>query len=128
MRAPGRSGRASFAAWLGVALACYAPAAPATVSVHLEVHDELTASGLAVSIHRDIPQGTDVLAFVESIVAVDYRRYPGVGVFITSLCGVAAPDGMFWALSVNGERATRGLADLHLEADTHIRWDLVPLR
>ena len=128
MRAPGRNGRASFAVWLGVALACYAAAAPALVSVHLEVHDELTASGLAVSIHRDIPHGTDALAFVESIVAVDYRRYPGVGVFITSLCGVAAPDGMFWALSVNGERATRGIADLRLEADTHIRWDLVPLR
>ena len=131
MRVPGRRNRGSgafFAAWLGVALACYTAAVPALVPVHMEVHDELTASGLAVSIHRDIPPGTDALAFIESVVAVDYRRYPGAGVFITSLCGVAAPDGMFWALSVNGDRATRGIADLRLEADTHIRWDLVPLR
>ena len=123
----GRAG-AAFVAWLGVALACYAAAAPAPVSVRLEVRDEITHSGLAVSVHRHVQPGTDALAFIESVVLVEYRRYPGVGVFVTSLCGVAAPDGMFWALFVNGERATRGIADLRIEDDTHIRWELARLR
>lgn len=116
------------AAWVAVLLACHAAAAPAAVSVHLEIRDELTASGLAVSIRRDVTPGTDALEFIESVVAVEYRRYPGAGVFVTSLCGVVAPDGMFWALMVDGDRATRGIADLDIEADIHIRWELVPIR
>ncbi|MCY3810992.1 MAG: DUF4430 domain-containing protein [Gammaproteobacteria bacterium] len=103
-------------------------AAPAVVSVHLEIRDELTVSGLAVSIRRDVAPGTDALAFIESVVAVEYRSYPGAGVFVTSLCGVAAPDGMFWELVIDGERATRGIADLDIEANMHIRWELVPIR
>ena len=114
-------------AWLFLAFASQA-AAPARVAVHLEIRDELTGSGLAVSIHRDIAPGTDALAHMESVVTVEYRRYPGVGVFVTALCGVAAPDGMFWALSVDGARSDRGIADLDIEADAHIRWDLVRLR
>lgn len=123
-RAPGTL----LAAWLALGLATHAAAAPALVSVHLEIRDEQAASGLAVSIRRNIAPGTDALAFVESVVTVEFRRFPGAGVFVTSLCGVAAPEGMFWALSVDGERATRGIADLAIEADTHIRWELVPIR
>jgi len=130
MRLRGR--RAAASAWLAtcvaVLLACHAAAAPAAVSVHLEIRDELTASGLAVSIRRDVTPGTDALAFIESVVAVEHRSYPGAGVFVTSLCGVAAPDGMFWELTIDGERATRGIADLDIEADMHIRWELVPIR
>lgn len=127
-----RAPRAAAGAWLAtcvaVLLACHAAAAPAPVSVHLEIRDELTASGLAVSVHRDVAPGTDALAFIESVVAVEYRSYPGAGVFVTSLCGVAAPDGMFWELTIDGERATRGIADLDIEAGMHIRWELVPIR
>ena len=123
-----RSPGASFAAWLALALALHAWAAPGLVSVHLEVRDELTTSGLALSVHRDIAPGTDALEFIESVVAVESRRYPGAGVFVTSLCGVAAPDGTFWELSVDGERSVRGIADLDIDADTHIRWALVPVR
>ena len=129
MRVRGR--RRAAGAWLAtcvVVLACHAAAAPAAVSVHLEIRDELTASGLAVSIHRDVTVGTDALAFMESVVAVEYRSYPGAGVFVTSLCGVSAPDGMFWALMIDGERATRGIAEIDIEADMHIRWELVPIR
>ena len=130
MRLRGR--RAAAGAWLAtcaaVLLACHAAAAPEPVSVHLEIRDELTASGLAVSVHRDITPGTDALKFIESVVAVQYRSYPGAGVFVTSLCGVAAPDGMFWELTINGERAKRGIAGLDIKADMHIRWELVPIR
>lgn len=111
---------------LALVLASHAAAGPAPVSVHLEIRDKFTSSALALSIHRDVPPGTDALAFIESLVAVEYRTYPGAGVFVTSICGVAAPEGTFWRLLINGERATRGIADLDIEADTHIRWDLVP--
>ena len=126
-----RERRAAVGAWLGaclVVLACHAAAVPAVVSVHLEIRDELTASGLAVSIHRKVTPGTDAFEFIESVVAVEYRSYLGAGVFVTSLCGVAAPDGMFWELTIDGERATRGIADLDIEADMHIRWELVAIR
>ena len=114
-------------AWLCLALASQA-AAPARVAVHLEIQDALTGSGLAVSVHREVAPGTNALTHLESVVTVEYRRYTGVGVLVTALCGVAAPDGMFWALSVDGARSERGIADLDIEADTHIRWDLVRLR
>ena len=110
-------------AWLFLALASQA-ATPARVAVHLEIRDDVTASGLAASIRREASHGSTALAFMESVVAVESKRYPGMGVFVTGLCGVAAPDGTFWALSVNGQRATRGIAEVVLDGDTHIRWDL----
>ena len=129
---PARGRRSATGAWLAtclvLVLVSHATPAPAPVSVHLEIRDELTASGLAVSIHRDVAPGTDALKLIESVVAVEYRRFPGAGVFVTSLCGVAAPDGMFWELTIDGERATRGIADLDIEANMHIRWELVPIR
>jgi len=95
------------------------------VAVHLEIRDELTDSGLTVSIQRNVPAGTAGVAFMEDLVDVEYRRYPGVGVFVTSLCGVAAPKGTFWALSIDGERAKKGISELTIEEPVQIRWDLV---
>lgn len=118
----GQFAKALVAAWLVAAFA--AGAAESAVAVHLEIRDDVTASGLVVSIRREAAQGSTALAFMESVVAIEYKRYPGMGVFVTGLCGVVAPDGTFWALSVNGERATRGIAEVVLDADTHVRWDL----
>ena len=122
MRLHRQFAKALVAAWLVAAFA--AGAAESAVAVHLEIRDDVTASGLVVSIRRETAQGSTALAFMESVVAIEYKRYPSMGVFVTSLCGVSAPDGMFWALSVNGERSTRGIADVALDADTRIRWDL----
>ena len=113
------------ALWLACALSVLAAEATAHLAVHLDIRDELTDSGLAVSIQRNAPAGTSALAFMEDIVAMEYRRYPGAGVFVTSLCGVAAPDGTFWALTVNNVRAKKGISDLTIEEPVHIRWDLV---
>ena len=123
MRMRCRFAKALVAAWLVVA-AFAAGATENAVAVHLEIRDDVTASGLAASIRREASHGSTALAFMESVVAVEYKRYPGMGVFVTGLCGVAAPDGTFWALSVNGQRATRGIAEVVLDGDTHIRWDL----
>ena len=111
------------AAWLAVALSAFADEAP-RVAVHLEIRDELTGSDLDVSIRRQVATGTDAVDFMDEVVEVEYRRYPGVGVFVTSLCGIAAPKGAFWALSIDGERATKGISELSIERPVRIRWDL----
>ena len=79
-----------------------------------------------MSIKRNVKAGTNAVDFMKQVVAMEYRRYPGVGIFVTSLGGVEAPDDAFWALSIDGEQATRGIADLDIEQPVHIRWDLVP--
>lgn len=122
MRAP--RWLAVLATWLVLALAASAEEAPRH-AVLLEIRDELTGSGLAATIRRDVGAGTGALEFMESVVAVEYRRYPGVGVFVTSLCGVPAPKGTFWALAIDGETATEGISGLTVDRAVHIRWDLV---
>lgn len=97
------------------------------VAVHVEIRDELTGSDLKVSISRKAAVGTKGVDFMEEVVEVESRRYPGVGVFVTSLCGVEAPKGTFWALSINGERAQKGISDLTINEPIRIRWDLVEL-
>ena len=114
------------AAWLVLALAASAEDAP-QVAVQLEIRDALTGTDLDVSIRRKVAVGTDAVSFIDDAVDMEYRRYPGVGVFVTSLCGVAAPKGAFWALSINGERATKGISELTIKEPVRIRWDLVEL-
>ncbi len=114
----------------GLVLVCAAALAEETtrqVAVHVEIRDELTGSDLEVSIRRNVAAGTEAIDLLGEIVDLEVRRYPGVGVFVKSLCGVTAPQGTFWALSINRERATIGISDLTIEEPVHIRWALVKL-
>ena len=114
----------------GLVLACAAALAAETtppVAVQVEIRDELTGSDLEVSIRRNVTVGTEAADFMDEAVDMEVRRYPGVGVFVTSLCGVTAPKGTFWALSINGERATIGISDLTIDEPVHLRWALVKL-
>ena len=97
------------------------------VAVHLEIRDELTGSDLEVSIRRNASVGTKGIDFMDEVVDMESRRYPGVGVFVTSLCGVEAPKGAFWALSINGESAEKGISELSIERPIRIRWDLLKM-
>ncbi len=116
-------------AWHLICVTCLALATAAkdlpAHTVHLEIRDALTDSELEVSITRKVAAGTSAVDFMEEVVELEYRRYPGVGVFVTSLCGVKAPRGAFWALSVDGERTTKGISELSIERPVRIRWDLV---
>ena len=122
----GRAWPLVHATCLLLALATFAEEA-SQVAVHLEIRDELTGSDLEVSIRRKASVGTKGIDFMDEVVDVESRRYPGVGVFVTSLCGVEAPKGAFWALSINGERAAKGISDLTINEPIRIRWDLVKL-
>ena len=113
-------------AWLLLALSAVAEEAR-QVAVHLEIRDELTGSDLEVSIRRKATVGTKGIDFMDGVVDTEFRRYPGVGVFVTSLCGVAAPKGAFWALSVDGQRAKKGISELRIDRPVRIGWDLVKM-
>ena len=113
-------------AWL---LLAFSPVAEEArqVAVHLEIRDELTGSDLDVSIRRKATVGTKGIDFMDEVVDIKSRRYPGGGVFVTSLCGVEAPKGAFWALSIDGERAAKGISDLTINEPVRVRWDLVEM-
>ena len=113
-------------AWLLLALSAVAEEAR-QVAVHLEIRDELTGSDLEVSIRRKATVGTKGIDFMDGVVDTEFRRYPGVGVFVTSLCGVEAPNGAFWALSVDGQRAKKGISELRIDRPVRIGWDLVKM-
>lgn len=112
--------------WLLLALSP-AAAEARQVAVSLEIRDELTGSDLKVSISRKASVGTKGIDFMDEVVDMEFRRYPGVGVFVTSLCGVEAPNGAFWALSIDGERAKKGISELRIERPVRIGWDLVKM-
>lgn len=112
--------------WLLLALSTTAEEAR-QVAVSLEIRDELTGSDLKVSISRKASVGTKGIDFMDEVIDMESRRYPGVGVFVTSLCGVEAPKGAFWALSINGERAKKGISELSIERPVRIGWDLVEM-
>ena len=122
-KVPRRAWAFVHAAWLAFALSALAEQTP-RVAVHLEIRDELTGSDLDVSIRRQVAAGTEADDFMDEVVEVEYRRYPGVGVFVTGLCGVAAPKGTFWALSIDGKRAEKGISELRIERPVRIRWEL----
>lgn len=113
-------------AWLLLALSAFAEEAR-PVAVHLVIRDALTGSDLEVSIRRKASVGTPAVDFMDEVVEMESRRYPGMGVFVTSLCGITAPKGAFWALSINSERAAKGISDLTISEPIRIRWDLVEL-
>ena len=119
----GRAWLLAHVAWLALTLATFAEES-AQHTVHLEIHDEVTGSDLAVSVTRKVTAGTTGLDLMEDVVNVKFRRYPGFGVFVTSLCGITAPRGTFWALSIDGKRAEKGIGDLRIQRPVRIRWDL----
>ena len=114
------------ATWLLLALSAFGEETP-KVAVHLEIRDELTGSDLEVSIRRNATVGTKGIDFMDEVVDMESRRYPGVGVFVTSLCGVEAPKGTFWALTIDGERAKKGISELSIERPIRIGWELVKM-
>lgn len=115
-------------AWWLLALGIAAGAEDHRVAFRLDIVDSITGSALAVSIERKVERGIPALEAMEALVAVESKSFPGVGVFVRGLCGVTAPDGTFWQLSVNDERSERGIAEWRVDAPMHLRWELVQMR
>jgi len=94
-----------------------APAAEAVLT--LKIDD--AASGLSVVARKPFEQGTEALAAIEQLVAIEYQQRGG-GVFVTRLCGVEPAGGQFWALYVDGQFAKVGIGSIRLDGDTQIHW------
>lgn len=77
---------------------------------------------MTVEAKKKISAGFNAFDVLRGTVFVKYKTFPKLGPMVTSLCGVEAPDGVFWTLYVNGKFSEVGIGDLKLENDTTIEW------
>lgn len=73
----------------------------------------------------NVDVGVDGYAAMQQVVATEVSNYPGVGAFVESIADVRAPRGTFWALSIDGERATMGISEVVVDREMSIEWNLV---
>jgi hypothetical protein len=99
-----------------------AAAASEQVVLTLRIND--TKSGLILDAKRPVAKGSSAFEVLRETVAVKYRTFPKLGVFITGLCGVDAPHGKVWTFSVDGKWSAVGIGGLTLDRDTVIEWVL----
>ena len=95
------------------------------VAVTVQVTDELSGSGLAYSMVTNVDAGVDGLTAMRRVVSTDVDSYAGVGVFVKSIAGVAAPQDAFWALSIDGQRSPVGVSEVVVDRQMSIEWNLV---
>ena len=81
-------------------------------------------SGLALTATKAVPPGSSALQVLEDTVMVKYKNYPELGAFVTSLCGIDAPEGKVWTFTVDDKWSSLGIAKVTLERDTVIEWAL----
>lgn len=79
-------------------------------------------SGLNLEAKRSVPKGSNAFEVLQEIVGVKYKRFPELGAFVTSLCGVDAPEGMVWTFNVDSKWSQQGIANVTLDQDTLIEW------
>ena len=79
-------------------------------------------SGLNLEATRSVPKGSNAFEVLQAIVGVKYKRFPELGAFVTSLCGVDAPERMVWTFNVDSKWSEVGIESVTLEQDTLIEW------
>ena len=95
-------------------------AASHAVVLKLKISDR--HSGLILDAKRSVPRGANAFQILQEIVAVKYKTYPDLGVFVTGLCGIDAPEGKVWTFKVDSKWSTVGIGRLTLERDVMIEW------
>ena len=83
----------------------------------LWARDTLTGSDLNLVVARTVADGSNAADVMKSLVTVKDK-----GGLITSIAGVAAPKGYYWALYVNGKYATKGIGGYVVDAGILIDW------
>jgi hypothetical protein len=83
-------------------------------------------SGMSVEIDRKFSVGTTGLDAMKATVVVESKSYPGLGVRVLKICGVAPARGKYWALFVDGKYSELGIADVKLDKDVRIEWKTQP--
>lgn len=90
--------------------------------VALEITIEDADSGLQLHATRKVAAGVSGLDAMRATVAIETKEFEGLGLFVTSLCGVKPAAGKFWSPAVDGEKSQVGIARIKIEKDTHLRW------
>ena len=91
-------------------------------SVVLTLRISDTPSGLALTATKTVPLGSNAFQVLQDTVMVKYKTYPELGAFITSLCGIDAPEGKVWTFTVDDKWSSLGIGKVTLERDTVIEW------
>lgn len=90
------------------------------VVVQIKISDK--PSGLAVDLKKTVPSGSNAFDVLRGVVTVDHTTHPMYGPFVVGLCGVDAPTGVYWSLSVDGSASMVGIGAITLDKDTLIEW------
>ena len=91
-----------------------------SVVLTLKVSD--SPSGLALTATKAVPLGSNALQVLQDTIMVKYKTYPELGAFVTSLCGIDAPEGKVWTFMVDDKWSNQGIGKVTLERDTVIEW------
>ena len=91
-----------------------------SVVLTLKVSD--STNGLTLTATKAVPIGSNALQVLEATIMVKYKTYPELGAFVTSLCGVDAPEGKVWTFTVDDKWSSLGIGKVTLERDTVIEW------
>ncbi len=91
-----------------------------SVLLTLKISD--SPSGLALTATKAVPLGSNALQVLQDTIMVKYKTYPELGAFVTSLCGIAAPEGKVWTFTVDDKWSNQGIGKVTLERDTVIEW------
>ena len=91
-----------------------------SVALTLKISD--SPSGLALTATKVVPLGSNALEVLQDTIMVKYKTYPELGAFVTSLCGIDAPEGKVWTFTVDDKWSSLGIGKVTLERDTVIEW------
>ena len=91
-----------------------------SVVLTLKISD--SPSGLALTATKAVPLGSNALQVLQDTIMVKYKTYPELGAFVTSLCGIDAPEGKVWTFTVDDKWSHLGIGKVKLERDTVIEW------
>ena len=91
-----------------------------SVLLTLKISD--SPSGLALTATKAVPLGSNALQVLQDTIMVKYKTYPELGAFVTSLCGIDAPEGKVWTFTVDDKWSNQGIGKVTLERDTVIEW------
>ena len=91
-----------------------------SVVLTLKISD--SPSGLALTATKAVPLGSNALQVLQDTIMVKSKTYPELGAFVTSLCGIDAPEGKVWTFTVDGKWSNLGIGKVTLERDTVIEW------
>ncbi len=91
-----------------------------SVVLTLKISD--SPGGFALTATKAVPLGSNALQVLQDTIMVKYKTYPEVGAFVTSLCGIDAPEGKVWTFTVDDKWSNLGIGKVTLERDTVIEW------